>query len=81
MNRNRNYEDYYVGQVGDALPVYAGARVQRGHGIGSLFGGLVRNAATFVQRGAIALGKRALKTGLNVAGDVLSGQSVKDSAK
>ena len=73
MNRNRNYKDYYVGQVGDALPVFAGGRVQRGHGLGSLFGGLIRNAAPLIKRGAIALGKRALTTGLNVAGDALSG--------
>ena len=39
MNRNRHYEDYYQRQVGGALPVFA--RVQRGHGLGSMFGGLL----------------------------------------
>ncbi|KAK2150394.1 hypothetical protein NP493_2421g00007 [Ridgeia piscesae] len=34
-----------------------------------------------IKRGALALGKGALKTGLGVAGDVLSGQSIKSSAK
>ena len=34
-----------------------------------------------IKRGALALGKGALKTGLDVAGDVLSGQSIKSSAK
>ena len=81
MNRDRSYEDYYVRQVGGALPVFVGGRVQRGHGLGSLFGGLIRSAVPLIKSGAIALWKRALKTGLNVAGDVLSGQSLKNSAK
>ena len=76
MNRDRSYEDYYVRQVGGALPVFAGGRVQRGHGLGSLFGSLIRSATPLIKSGAIALGKRALKTGLNVAGVVLSGQSM-----
>ena len=81
MNRHRYYEDYYQRQVGGVLPVFAGSRVQRGHGLGSRFGGLLRSAAPLIKRGAVALGKRALKTGLRVADDVMSGQSVKDSAK
>ena len=32
-----NYNDYYARQVGGALPYFTGARVQRGHGFGSLF--------------------------------------------
>ena len=55
--------------------------MQRSHGLGSLFGGLIRNAVPLIKRGALALGKRALKTGLGVAGDVLSGQNIKESAK
>ena len=78
-SRSRAYEDYYVRQVGEGLPVFVGARVQRG--LGSLFGGLIRSAMPLIKRGALALGKGALKTGLGVAGDVLSGQSIKSSAK
>ena len=58
-----NYDDYYAQQVGGALPYFAGARVQRGHGFGSLFGGLLRSVAPLIKRGALALGNRALKTG------------------
>ena len=81
MNRDRSYEDYYVRQVGDGLPVFTGGRVQRGHGLGSLFGGLIRSAVPLIKNGAMALGKRAFKTGLNVAGDVVAGHNLKDSAK
>ena len=40
-----NYNDYYARQVGGALPYFTGARVQRGHGFGSLFNGLLRSVA------------------------------------
>ena len=39
-----NYNDYYTRQAGGALPYFVGARVQRGHGLSSLFGGLIRHA-------------------------------------
>ena len=53
-----NYDDYYARQVGGALPYFTGARVQRGHGFGSLFSGLLRTVAPLIKRGAVALGKR-----------------------
>ena len=52
-----NYNDSYVGQVGGAPPYFAGAQYQRGHGLGSLFGGLLRSAMLLIKRGAVALGK------------------------
>ena len=71
----------YVRQASGALPYFAGAPYQRGHGLGSLFGGLLRSAMPLIKRGAVALGKGALKTGLRIADDVLSGQSIKRAAK
>ena len=76
-----NYNDYYTRQAGGALPYFVGARVQRGHGLGSLFGGLIRSAMPLIKRGAVALGKGALKTGLRIADDVMSGQNIKTAAK
>ena len=76
-----NYDDYYAQQVGGALPYFAGARVQRGHGFGSLFGGLLRSVAPLIKRGALALGNRALKTGAQIAGDILSGENIRTAAK
>ena len=76
-----NYDDYYAQQVRGALPYFAGARVQRGHGFGSLFGGLLRTVAPLIKRGALALGNRALKTGAQIADDVLSGQNIRTAAK
>ena len=76
-----NYDDYYARQVGGALPYFTGARVQRGHGFGSLFSGLLRTVAPLIRRGAVALGKRVLTTGAQIAGDVVAGKNVKKAAK
>ena len=76
-----NYNDYYARQAGGALPYFAGAQYQRGHGLGSLFGSLLRSAMPLIKRGSVALGKGALKTGVRIAGDVLSGQNIKTAAK
>ena len=76
-----NYDDYYARQVGGALPYFTGARVQRGHGFGSLFSGLLLTVAPLIKRGAVALGKRALATGAQIAGDVVAGKNVKKAAK
>ena len=76
-----NYDDYYARLVGGALPYFTGARVQKGHGFGSLFSGLLRSVAPLIKRGALALGKRVLTTGAQIAGDVVAGQNVKKAAK
>ena len=67
--------------MGGALPYFTGARVQRGHGFGSLFSGLLRSVAPLIRRGAIALGKRALSTGVQIAGDTVAGKNIKKAAK
>ena len=74
--KTMNYNEYYAQQVGGALPYFAGSRVQRGHGFGSLLGGLLRTVAPLIKRGALALGNRALKTG-----DVLAGQNIRTATK
>ena len=70
-----NYDDCYTRQVGGALPYFTGARVQRGHGFGNLDSGLLRSVAPLIKRGA--LGKRALTTGAQIAGDAVAGQNIK----
>ena len=62
-------------------PNFVGARVQRGHGLGSLFGGLIRSTMPLIKRGTMTLGKRALSTGVRIADDVISGQNIKTAAK
>ncbi len=81
MSSKNPYVDYYVRQVGGQLPVFVGARGQRGHGLGNLFGSLFRSAMPLIKRGAMALGKRALNTGMHVARDVVAGGNLKQSIK
>ena len=79
------YEEYYLNQVGQgrssALPVYSGLPVQRGRGLGNIFGALARSAAPLLKRGAIALGKQLFKTGGRVVSDLVSGSNLKTSLK
>ena len=75
------YEDYYMQQSGSGLPVFQGSRGQRGHGIGSVLSGLFRSAMPMLKRGLATFGKHALKTGLEIAGDVAEGKSFKESAR
>jgi len=66
---------------GRGIPYFAGPVHQRGHGIGSLFRGLFRFAMPFIKQGAKAVGRQALQTGIQVAGDVLENRPVKESVK
>ena len=52
------YEDYYTRQSGGEVPVFYGARTQRGHGLGSILGGLFTRALEFLSSGAKILGQQ-----------------------
>lgn len=70
----KTYEDYYTTQVGNGMPVFMGASVQRGHGIGSLFGALAKSVVPLLKTGGKVLGKQALRSGVKLVGDLMSGQ-------
>ena len=77
------YEDYYSRQVGGEIPVFVGSRYQRGHGLGSILGGLFRRFVIplFKTHGK-TMALDALRTGMNVAEDVLGGgRGLKESVK
>ena len=76
-----DYEDYYLNQSGNGMPVFHGARMQRGHGLESFLSGLFRNSWPHIQTGAKAFGKQFLRTGLQIANDVVEGQELTDSSK
>lgn len=77
----RLYHDYYLNQAGNGLPVYVGGGSLRGSGLGSVLGGLFRAAMPVLKRGGKALLKEGARAGLEMAGDVLSGASLKTAAK
>jgi len=69
------YEDYYAHQAGGgSMPVFAGARYQRGHGLGSILSGLFRRVLPFFKANGKNIASNLLKTGAEVAGDVLEGR-------
>ena len=74
------FQDYYLRQAGHGYPVYAGGRFQRGHGLGSIFRGLSKAAMPLLKSGAKTLGREALKTVFNIAGDVVQGKNLKQAA-
>ena len=75
------YQDYYIHQAGNGYLVFAGRRYQRGDGLGSIFGGLFKAAMPLLKKGAKTLGRKALKTGFNIAGDDVQGINIKQAAK
>jgi len=64
------------------MPVFSGARIQRGHGLWSILGGFFRRLVLpFVKNNAKNVLTNAVKTGMEVATDVLEGRSLKESGK
>ena len=51
---------------------FAGAQYQRGHGLGSLFGGLLRSAMPLIKRGAVATKRRVADAGRNLMRGLLA---------
>ena len=83
-----DYEEYYEAQSGGAggrgggIPrVFVGSPYQRGHGIGSFLGGLFRKILSYLKKGAHAVGKEALRAGINVMEDVENHTPLNESFK
>ena len=72
------YEDYYLQQAGTGLPVFAGVRSQRGHG---LLSGLARMVIPLLKQGGKTLLKEGVRTGAHILGDVMSGQNLQAAAR
>ena len=75
------YDSYYLGQVGSGGAAFAGARYQRGHGLGGIFRGLFRAATPLLKRGAMVLGKQIIRSGGRVARDVAAGKNLKQALR
>ena len=76
------YERYYTKQRGGDIVPYIGGRRQRGHGLGSIVGGLFRRfVVPFVQSNAKTVGANLLRTGANIARDVFTGRKLTEAAK
>jgi hypothetical protein len=75
------YLAYYKGQAGGTLQVFRGSHSQRGYGLGGFFASLFRRALPLLTQGAKVVGRELIRTGVNVASDVLDGEDIKEAAK
>lgn len=76
------YVDYYTRQQrGGDIAAFAGSRYQRGHGIGSVLSGLFRRVFPFLRANAKNVGMNMLKTGMNIADDMIGGKKFSESSK
>ena len=75
------YEDYYLSQIGRGMPVFRGVRYQRGHGLGNVLRNLTKFALPFLKKGLKAVGKQAVRTGMNIAQEAMQGQNIKAATK
>ena len=58
-----------------------GPKGQTGHGLGNIFRSLFRFLVPVAKKAVKVVGKQALRSGIDVAGDVVDGQSIKQSLK
>jgi len=75
-------DNHYGTQGGGAMPVFAGTKRHRGHGICSMLIGLFRNVVLpFLKANLSSLDGNVLKTGVQALDDVVWGNSLKDTVK
>ncbi len=72
---------YYQNQTKQRGSGFVGTAYQRGAGVGSIFSGLFRALLPLAKSAGKAIGKQALRSGAEIASDVLAGQSLKQSTK
>ena len=77
---HNSYEDHYMKQAyGGGLPVFIAS--QKGREIGGTFNGLARMIIPVLKRTWKTVLKEVLRSGMDVLGDIVSGQNVKSSLK
>jgi len=79
------YEEYFdardTGSRGGIPRVFVGSPYQRGHGIGSFLDRLFKKILPFLNKGARAIGKEALRARINVIEDVENNKPLKKAVK
>lgn len=76
-----SFEDYYTRQAGHGLAYYKGVAHQRGNGLGGIFRSMFRMVLPLFKSGAKAIGKQALKSGVDIANDYMQGKDVRNAAR
>ena len=78
-----NFEQYYMRQAyGHGFgPSFSAASLQKGHGLGNILSSAFRTMAPVLKSAGKAVAKQGLHTGLNILGDVLGGENIKQASK
>ena len=69
-----------INHTGGSIPVFRGARMQRGYGLGGMLKGLFKSAMPIFKQGGKLIGKRALQSGINIAQNVMKGNRLGDAS-
>jgi len=74
------HEDYYVNQAASCMPFFARAQQQKGYGLGGVLASTGRAVLPLVKSGARAIGREALRSGMQFTSDVLESKNLKPAA-
>jgi len=74
------YEHCYVNQAGNGMPLFAGAQQQKGDGLGGVLASIGRAVMPLFKSGSSAIGREAVRSGMQFASDILEGRNVKQAA-
>ncbi len=81
-HNQKMWEDFFnvqAAQSGHGMVGFRGTAYQRGGGFGSLIGGLLKSFLPVAKTIGKTVGKQALRTGVEVAADALSGRNLGQS--
>ena len=73
-----SFEDYYVQQAGRGMPVFTGARHQRGYGLGNVIKGVFRSAVPLLKQAALTGFK---EVGKSLLTQILPGSKTKSKPR
>ncbi|GBN71525.1 hypothetical protein AVEN_259259-1 [Araneus ventricosus] len=76
-----SFEEYYTQQAGNGLSYYKGFSFQKGSCLGGIFKSFYRMILLIFKSGAKAVEKQALRSGIDVANDLMQGKEMKASVK
>ena len=78
-----NFEQYYMRQAhGHGFgPAFSAASLQKGHGLGNILSSAFRTLSPVLKSAGKAVARQGLNTGLDILGDVLGGENIKQASK
>ena len=73
----KDFEQHFVNQLGEGMPVFSGPRTQRGYGLGHVLRHMGKSAVPIIKHA----GKEAIKRGIETVVEDLTGSKPKRTRK